>query len=340
MYRNTNELTGKMNTLATGGYSGHVLAGKNQGREEGGERGSRHAAILAGFTLIELLVVIAIIAILAGILLPVLNKAEQRAQGIQCMNNQRQLTLGWITYTGDNQGRLVPNGVETTQPSSPTDISGITGTNVQWCPGRQDLPADLSVASIPPASNVGDEWLRMGLLFPYVNNVLSYKCPADHSAITTSGFGVTAVLPHVRSVSMNTWLSPIAPYKNITYLQSYYKESNMIFPGPANLWVLIDENPNSINDASFICEPTCADNPANPQPQWIDFPASYHNHGSGISFADGHTEIKMWRDAAVLYGVVPPAIVPGNPTFARLSPSQSPSTDLTWLQNYSTIVVQ
>jgi prepilin-type processing-associated H-X9-DG protein len=266
-----------------------------------------------------------------------LNKAEQRAQGIQCMNNQRQLTLGWITYTGDNQGRLVPNGVETTQPSSPTDLSGITGTNVQWCPGRQDVAADLSPATVPPASNVGDEWLKMGLLFAYVNNYLTYKCPADRSAVTSSGFGSTTILPHVRSVSMNTWLSPIVPYKNITYLQSYYKDSSMVHPGPANLWVLIDENPNSINDASFICEPTASDN--NPA-QWIDFPASYHNHGSGISFADGHSEIKIWSDAAVLYDVVPPTIQPGNPSFARLSPSQNPPSDLNWLQSYSTILTQ
>ena len=290
-----------------------------------------------GFTLIELLVVIAIIAILAAIIMPVLNKAEQRAQGIQCMNNQRQVTLAWITYTGDNQGRLVPNGVETTQPSSPTDQSGITGTNMQWCPGRQDVATELSTASTPPSSNLGNEWIRMGLLYPYVNNVLSYKCPSDRSSITTSGFGVTSVLPHVRSISMNTWLAPIVPYKNITYLQAYYREAAMIRPGPANLWVLIDENPNSINDASFICEPTCTDN--NP-PQWIDFPASYHNHGSGISFADGHTEIKAWHDGAVLYEVVPPTIPPGNPSFTRLSPAQNPPSDLAWLQAYSTLLLQ
>jgi len=257
-------------------------------------------------------------------LLPTLAKAKQKAQGIQCVSNLKQLILGWTMYTGDNRNRLAPNGDEADQPASLTDPAAQPGGNrAQWCPGRQDQTTQLSPAGA--GNNVGIQWIKLGLIYPYVNNPAVYKCPADVSSYTSFGLSY----PHVRSMSMNTWMSPIEPYDNSPVI-SYYKDSDLGRPGPAKLWVLIDENPISINDGSFICDPVI--NPI----EWIDCPASYHNNAGGITFADGHAQIRRWSDLTVLKKWAPPTILPGNPNYTRLPPTQNPANDLNFLNSAST----
>ena len=297
----------------------------NRTVRRGGPGGPSRRGRRGAFTLIELLVVIAIIAILAAMLLPALAKAKQKAQGIQCLSNMKQLILGWKMYSGDNADNLAQNGLEANQVTSLTDPTvQAGGTNAQWCPGRQDVATYLSLANVNSANNIGYKWIQLGLIYPYINNVLVYKCPADKGSIT--GFGNTSY-PHVRSMSMNTWLGPIVPYT--TGFAVYKKESSLVNPGAANMWVFMDENPISINDGSFICEPGVN--------EWIDCPASYHNHAAGIAFADGHAQTRKWLDTTVTSEWASPTIAPGNPGYVRLAPSEVPPIDLNWLQAASTL---
>ena len=208
-------------------------------------------------------------------LLSVLGRARIKAQAIQCMSSNRQLMLAWQMYADDFQEIFPPN----------EDIRD--GTS--WVYGIMDYSGSPDDTDLQYLINP-----RYAKLAPYTKSPGIYKCPADRSL----NRGLTG-RPRVRSVSMN---AAIGPDRNnqpnrpgVDWLPSgtyiiYVKETEMIKPAPSDIWVFVDENPDSINDGAFALRM-----PSSPgSTAWHDYPSIVHDNAAGFAFADGHALIHKW----------------------------------------------
>ena len=259
-----------------------------------------------GFTLIELLVVIAIISILAAILLPALAQAKARAQGIACLNNTKQLALACQLYVNEHDDGL-PYNLGMVGSSFRTPLNWVNNV-MTW-----DLSSDNTNLATLTDSGLG----------PFVSgNTRIFRCPSD--GVLSAVQRAAGWEARIRSYSMNAMVGNAGDFStngfnvNNPHYTQFFKLTQI--RQPSEIFVFLDEHPDSINDGYFL--------ERDYYPEWHDLPASYHNGSAAFSYADGHAALHHWLE--------PNTVAPNAPNAANLPipvPSSS-RTDFEWVVDH------
>ncbi|HVU07980.1 MAG TPA: prepilin-type N-terminal cleavage/methylation domain-containing protein [Verrucomicrobiae bacterium] len=228
-----------------------------------------------GFTLIELLVVSAIIAILAAMLLPALARAKSKAQQMQCLNNLKQLQLGWLQYAYE-QNDVLPINAQEDDGYSPN-----ASTTNSWVVGDATYSADLS-------------FLKRGTIFPYVGDADVYHCPSDHSLVNNMNILRTRSysLDYYLNGSIDAQYQGFLPPSILIGLATRYASVSH----PSTAFAFLDEHEMTIEDGVYLLY-------RDPDNTWQNAPSDRHNRGLNLSFVDGHCEYWHWRAPKTMDGL-------------------------------------
>ena len=262
-----------------------------------------------GFTLLELLLVIAIIGILAALLLPALSRTKQEAYSTVCKNNLSQLDLCLHLYASDNDDFFVPNNSIAIINTPSLNVKGLS-----WLP-------DVNAKTETDPSNIVN-----GLLFPYNTSLPIYHCPSDHSTLRTPD---GQPLPQLRWRSYNLSQSVNGyPQGNPSYfgiIPAWSKYTQVRHPAPGSLFVFIDENADTIEDAEFGNPPVGS--PYFKQNVWWDMPSDRHTQAANLAFADGHVEHWKWRTPKTFHQWVQPVGPGESPDYQRIQNAMKQPAD-------------
>jgi len=272
-----------------------------------------------GFTLIELLVVIAVIAILAALLLPALAATRSKADAISCQNNLRQLALATFLYAGDFHDELPYN-------TGSNEIGIWVGRGWYW-----NWTSSVMDWEVSNTDNTNTALVTLGGIGPYTSRTAAiYRCPSDH--VVSDPQAKVGWTGRVRSISMNAMVGNAGEYlvggqntNNLGYVQ-FIKLGQIL--QPSQIFVFIEEHPDSINDGYFLNHVDSL--------RWNDLPASYHGGAANLTFADGHLEKHQWRLASTRQpSQADTAVVPFPPAPQVLAPEDQ--GDFNWLMQRTTV---
>lgn len=275
------------------------------------------------FTRIDLITSALCLFVLSSLGLAAVKNQHSGSHALVCMQNVRQLVQAWQGYAHDHEGRFpIP---DEQNPDAVYWIGTSTKPSSRYPFTEELINPELSIANSP--------------LNPYLPGAYSvWRCPSDTSKASSPNYKDGKPQPLVRSYSMNNWINGSAWGGGMGGTWKLFKKmSDITELSPSELFVIMDERADSINDENLLVdmagflqtkdENTLAS--GGRSYRIVDYPAHYHDQSAVVGFADGSVRLQTWLDARTI-----PPMVENRALMLNVPSPGNP--DVRWLQWHAT----